>query len=121
MLAHRRRVDRSCPRVRVITAAAPARVRTGDLQFVKRGARPLEQGVQRARGDFSIIAERGRQYTVDLGRGRGGERRLEPEQRIPAWWVSEDGEGVRRCGLWVGGMRDDGCIGGDVTDLFVPT
>ena len=85
MLAHRRRVDRSCPRVRVITAAAPARVRTGDLQFVKRGARPLEQGVQRARGDFSIIAERGRQYTVDLGRGRGGERRLEPEQRIPAW------------------------------------
>ena len=115
MLAHRRRVDRSDPRVRVITAAAPARVRTGDLQFVKRGARPLEQGVQRARGDFSIIAERGRQYTVDLGRGRGGERRLEPEQRIPAW------VGVMRCGLWVGGMRDDGCIGGDVTDLFVPT
>ena len=36
-------------------------------------------------------------------------------------WVSGDGEGVRRCGLWVGGMRDDGCIGGDVTDLFVPT
>lgn len=101
--------------------AVVLRVRTGDLQFVKRGARPLEQGVQRARGDFSIIAQRVRQYTVDRGRGRGCERRLEPEQRIPAGWVSEDGEGVRRCGLWVGGMRDDGCIGGDVTDLFVPT
>ena len=68
------------------------RVRTGDLQFVKRGARPLEQGVQRARGDFSIIAERVRQYTVDLGNGRGCERRLEPEQRVPAW------VGVRRRG-----------------------
>ena len=72
--------------------AVVLRVRTGDLQFVKRGARPLEQGVQRARGDFSIIAERVRQYTVDRGRGRGGERRLEPEQRIPAW------VGVRRWG-----------------------
>lgn len=101
--------------------AVVLRVRTGDLQFVKRGARPLEQGVQRARGDVSIIAQRVRQDTVDRGRGRGCERRLEPEQRIPAGWVSEDGEGVRRCGLWVGGMRDDGCIGGDVTDLFVPT
>ena len=51
--------------------AVVLRVRTGDLQFVKRGARPLEQGVQRARGDFSIIAERVRQYEVDRGRGRG--------------------------------------------------
>ena len=72
--------------------AVVLRVRTGDLQFVKRGARPLEQGVQRARGDFSIGAERVRQYTVDLGNGRGCERRLEPEQRIPAW------VGVRRLG-----------------------
>ena len=88
--------------------AVVLRVRTGDLQFVKRGARPLEQGVQRARGDFSIGAERVRQYTVDLGNGRGCERRLEPEQRIPAWWVSED--------AWVSGDAGYGSVGCAMTD-----